>query len=751
MVETRPKVTLRLSTMPGPPRRAGLSIGTKLTFATLAVVLAVSALLYRELSRRELASLLAAKETAATMVTDLFAESLSAPLDFADLESVGSELEHLERNPEVLCAAVFGRAGPEPIRTFERGCSTREPVPLDGGGPPRAVFESDRVAVARVVVGRGKIVGSTRVVFSLARENAAFEASRRRLFWLTLFLALGTSGVLIVVSRTQIVAPLGRLAEAARRFGAGDLGARVDVRGGDELGDLARAFNRMSEEIGDRERKLAAATQNLRDLFDHMGQAIVAFDEEGKIRGATSRQATKLFGAADLEGRRVGDLLFGARGEAEVERGAFDEWRKAAFDGGLDAPAAWAEMADLAPKEVTLERPGASPLSLQLEFRPVVKDRAVERVMLLATDLSEQRRLERAMSTQEAAHEKRMAAMRKLVAGGAQLFVRFIQTAKERVAEFFEHVEEGAGLLDLGRVDEMFRHVHTMKGESRAFDLTELEAALEALEDVLAAIRKNAAALEDREVVEDAAAAIRAGLFRAEAAIDRARQDFVAVSPIGAAALEQATVLRSELESVLALARGRNDALGVAVEKLGARPFGEALATIADRVPEWAAREGKRVELVVEGREVRVPRALAELLPSLMTHLVRNAIAHGIEEPNVRVERGKPAVGTIWASIHGQPNGAGLPEVAVEDDGGGIALDAVRARARDLGLDPDLPPADLIFAKGLSTRATSDGLAGRGVGLDAVRAFAHAAGYDVEVVSEPGRGAKFLVRPRAAV
>src|SRR5262249_14296237 len=126
MVETRPKVTLRLSTMTGsgdvknerergkPDRRAGLSIGTKLTFATLAVVLAVSALLYRELSRRELASLLAAKETAATMVTDLFAESLSAPLDFADLESVSSELEHLERNPEVLCAAVFGK-GPEPV------------------------------------------------------------------------------------------------------------------------------------------------------------------------------------------------------------------------------------------------------------------------------------------------------------------------------------------------------------------------------------------------------------------------------------------------------------------------------------------------------------------------------------------------------------------------------------------------------------------------------------------------------------
>ncbi|GAC1522633.1 MAG: hypothetical protein NVS3B10_22880 [Polyangiales bacterium] len=141
--------------------------------------------------------------------------------------------------------------------------------------------------------------------------------------------------VLIVISRTQIVSPRRRLSDAARRVGGGDLATRVDVRSTDELGQLANAFNRMSEEIGDRERRLAAATQNLRDLFDHMGHAIVAFDAEGKVRGAVSRLATKLFDAVGLDeqggldGRPIRALLFGDKAENEIEAQAFANGKKA--------------------------------------------------------------------------------------------------------------------------------------------------------------------------------------------------------------------------------------------------------------------------------------------------------------------------------------------------------------------------------------------------------------------------------------
>lgn len=732
-----------------PAASGGISIGTKLTIGTLVVLLLVSVLLYRELTRRERQSLLAAKETAAMMVADLFAASLSAPLDFADNEAVETELRHLETNGEVMCAAVFLKDEVKPLAKLERGCDAS--APIDGAQLLRGVFKEDRVEVARIVVGRADAkVGRMRIVFSLARENAAFAASRRQIFWLTFLLAMGTSAVLIVISRTQIVRPLRRLSDAARRVGRGDLATRVDVRSTDELGQLASAFNRMSEEIGDRERRLAAATQNLRDLFDHMGQAIVAFDREGKVRGAVSRQATKVFATPELEGRPIRDLLFGPRADAEVEVQAFVEWQQGAFDVGLEQ---WASFAELAPREVTLERGGgAAAVPLELEFRPVAKDGKVDRVMVLATDVSEKRQLEQAVVTQEEQHAKRIAAMRRLVAGGAQLFVRFIASARDRVARFFERLDDDAlsiTPLDLATVEEIFRHVHTMKGEARAFDLLELEAAFESLEDTLGALRRNADALADREVADEAASAIRAGLFRAEAAIDRTRQDFVAASPIGSAALEQASVQRSDLDTVLALAGTGDNELARAIHRLAARPFGESLATVAERAPDWAAREGKRIELVVEGREVRIPPALSDVLAGVMTHLVRNAVAHGIEPEEERVLAGKRRVGSIWASAEEGELG---PVIVMEDDGAGVDLDQIAARARSLGLVAEgapCDPAELAFLPGLSTRDASDGLAGRGVGLDAVRAYCRDAGYAVHFMTEKGLGTKFVIEPIA--
>lgn len=736
----------RLQTSVPAQLRPGLSIGTKLTSATLVVLVLVSVLLYRELTRRERQSLLGAKETAAMMVADLFAASLSAPLDFADNEAIETELRHLEKNGEVDCAAVFLKDGAVPVARLDRACDAS--APIDGARlTSRGVFQEDRVEVMRLVVGRENAnVGRMRIVFSLARENAAFASSRRQIFWLTFLLAAGTAAVLIVISRTQIVIPLRRLSDAARRVGGGDLATRVDVRSNDELGQLATAFNRMSEEIGDRERRLAAATQNLRDLFDHMGQAIVAFDREGKVRGAVSRQATKVFATPDLDARSIRELLFGQKAESEAEAQAFAEWQQSAFDVSLEE---WSSFAELAPKEVTLQREkGAPVIPLELEFRPVAKDGKVDRIMVLATDVSERRKLEQAVVTQEEEHGKRMAAMRRLVAGGAQLFVRFIATARERVARFFERLDDDAlslAPLDLATVEEIFRHVHTMKGEARAFDLLELEAAFELLEDTLAALRRNASALEERDVADDAASAIRAGLFRAEAAVDRARQDFVAASPIGSAALEQAAVQRSDLDAVLALAGDHDTELTRAIKRLAARPFGEALATIAERAPDWAARDGKRVELVVEGREVRIPPALGAVLAGVMTHLVRNAVAHGIEPEEDRAKAGKPLIGTVWASA---TEGELGPVIVVEDDGAGIDLGRIVDRARALGLvteDAPADPTELVFLPGLSTRDASDGLAGRGIGLDAVRAYVREANYTVTFVTELGHGTKFVL------
>jgi signal transduction histidine kinase len=117
--------------------------------------------------------------------------------------------------------------------------------------------------------------------------------------------------------------------------------------------------------------------------------------------------------------------------------------------------------------------------------------------------------------------------------------------------------------------------------------------------------------------------------------------------------------------------------------------------------------------------------ALAAVLPGVLAHLVRNAIAHGIETPSARVEAGKPAVGVVTLSC-GQGS-----RITVRDDGRGVA--------------PQI--AGRIFEAGTTTRAEVDRLSGRGVGLSAVAAELAEAGY--AIATEPAAiGASFVVRPR---
>jgi two-component system chemotaxis sensor kinase CheA len=128
-----------------------------------------------------------------------------------------------------------------------------------------------------------------------------------------------------------------------------------------------------------------------------------------------------------------------------------------------------------------------------------------------------------------------------------------------------------------------------------------------------------------------------------------------------------------------------------------------------------------------------------------LVHLIRNAVDHGLEMPDARREAGKPEAGRILIQARRERDSI---RVSVEDDGAGLDLEAVRARAVAAGLvhgdlAEDLPPdqiAALVFRPGLSTRQTVSDVSGRGVGMDAVKATVEALGGRVELASRSGLG-----------
>jgi chemosensory pili system protein ChpA (sensor histidine kinase/response regulator) len=167
------------------------------------------------------------------------------------------------------------------------------------------------------------------------------------------------------------------------------------------------------------------------------------------------------------------------------------------------------------------------------------------------------------------------------------------------------------------------------------------------------------------------------------------------------------------------------------------------------RVVRQAARElDKKAELIIEGADVELDRSVLERIGAPIEHMLRNALAHGIESPAARVAAGKPESGVVTLSLRQEANEIAL---VLSDDGGGLDLERLQQRALEKGIIRETQPlteaekAQLIFASGLSTAESVTELSGRGVGMDVVRNEIAAIGGRIDIASGRGQGTAFTV------
>lgn len=161
-----------------------------------------------------------------------------------------------------------------------------------------------------------------------------------------------------------------------------------------------------------------------------------------------------------------------------------------------------------------------------------------------------------------------------------------------------------------------------------------------------------------------------------------------------------------------------------------------------------AASLGKPARLVLAGEMTEIDRSIIDRLSDPLTHMIRNAVDHGLEPPAARRAAGKPAEGTVTLSA---AHRAGRVVIQLSDDGGGIDRDRVRALARARGLIAEgATPGDaetdqLLFRPGFSTATQVSDMSGRGVGMDVVRAAIASLGGRIAVASTPGLGTSFTL------
>ncbi|MCM0083293.1 hybrid sensor histidine kinase/response regulator [Geomonas sp. Red32] len=192
------------------------------------------------------------------------------------------------------------------------------------------------------------------------------------------------------------------------------------------------------------------------------------------------------------------------------------------------------------------------------------------------------------------------------------------------------------------------------------------------------------------------------------------------------------------------------DSLLGEVRKAMMFPFSTLLKAFPKMARDLARGSGKEVDLLIKGEEIEIDRRILEDMKDPLTHLLRNAIGHGIELPEERERLGKPRRGTVVFEIASRD---GKAEIAVSDDGSGIDPERVREAVVHLGRFSAGEAANLsgsellplIFLSGLSTSPAVDEISGRGLGLAIVREKAEELGGAATVESLPGRGTIFRV------
>lgn len=354
---------------------------------------------------------------------------------------------------------------------------------------------------------------------------------------------------------------------------------------------------------------------------------------------------------------------------------------------------------------------------------------------------------------------------------------------------------------DPALVEAMLREAHSLKGGAAVVGLEPLARAAHALEDVVEALRADApasatlvdgllsgidglrgllaAVREGREHAGDAHAlveALRAGPSAAPPARprpgpSRVRVGWVAVPPSEPGALRVPRARLDQLTTLVAESAAAHLRVGRALAELDVdaaalpefRRLSQLLADLQERtmrvrmVPVASALEplrravrdvarglGKQVRWELRGGTTELDRGVLEQLADPLLHLVRNAVDHGLEDPDERRAVGKEPEGLVCLAASQRGS-----EVVLDltDDGRGIDLAGVRSRAEEVGHDTaglgDTQVLELVFSSGLSTAPAVTDFSGRGVGLDVVVAALRGVRGHVEVRTSPGRGTRF--------
>jgi len=569
-----------------------------------------------------------------------------------------------------------------------------------------------------------------------AGETSAEVALSSKRWILLLSLAAVALGIVSAwLSTRSVIKPINAMQTTMTEIATSqDFSRRVPVERMDEVGMSIVAFNAMIEKIQESSTQLKQKTADIQAMMQYIPQGILTIQDGNKVHPEYSAFLESILETNDIAAHDVMALIFSnSQCNAEIQSQV-----EAAISASIGEDAMNFEFNEhLLVQEVEKKMADGRVKILDLSWSPITDDQDnVVRVMLCVRDITEIKQL----AAEAGAQKRELEIIGQILAINQEKFHEFVDSSAKFLAENKQIISD-VGADEQRRTDpevitQLFRNMHTIKGNARTYGLLHLTNMVHEAEQTYDHLRKDPDAAWDQEklmeqlsgvvnAIEEYAHINETKLGRKGPGRRGGVEKFlmVQIDHIQQAMGTLDQVDWSNVASVRESVRKVHNTLAL----IGTEPIGSVLVGITDSLPSLAKELGKESpHNIIKDHGIVIKNQVADLVRNVFMHLYRNSMDHGIETPTERLAKGKPAAGNIELEL--SLNDANL-EFKLRDDGRGLAVDFIRTKAIEKGLvspEQQLTPeqtAQLIFLPGFSTAEKVTEVSGRGVGMDAVQSF----------------------------
>ncbi|MFT3857879.1 MAG: Hpt domain-containing protein [Aquabacterium sp.] len=503
--------------------------------------------------------------------------------------------------------------------------------------------------------------------------------------------------------------------------------------------DLKVMNDNLEDLVAERTEQLREKTQDIHSMMQNMPQGVLTITSSNQVHPEYSAYLETILETQDIAGKSLMELLFtgtnlGTDALSQVETAAAacvgEDVMNFEFNSHLMVT------------ELDKKMPDGRTKSLELSWSPICDDKdTVEKLMVCVRDVTELKRLELAASEQK----RELDIIGEILGVTQEKFSDFVDSALKFI-EDNRHIISTTRAKNAEAINLLFRNMHTIKGNARTYGFLNMTNLVHETEQAYDDLRKNDEAVWQPE-------ALLTQLDQVKVLVEeyaRINEHVLGRKGPGRRGNVEKYVMveRDQVESslhmlanvnpndVVALRSALNQ-IGLTLNLIGTERVDEALAGITDSLPSLARELGKEAPIVrIHDHQIVVRSQIAPLLKNVFTHLLRNAMDHGLETPDVRQAAGKPAAGNITLELALE---RGRFWMRLRDDGRGMAVSRLRARALEHGLLTAAQARDAkevaltIFKSGVSTAEHVTEVSGRGVGMDAVKGFIENEGGSIDI------------------